>query len=361
MFVSELLTLLNKLAPPGLASSWDNVGLQIGSPEWQVGKILLTLDVTPSVVDYAVKHKFGFIITHHPFIFRPISSVTRPDILALVEHKIAVLAIHTSLDVVPDGVNYALAEILGLNVTGTLSEEIGSQWFHGSVTVPPLYLDKLAEAIHSAGAGRIGLYEKCSTRRMIIGTFRPLDGSHTFLGKPGQYTQVDEVELEFMVDSFNLTAVKAAIANAHPYETPAVWFTEVENANPSYGLGLVGILPKAEKLNAFAEKAKVKLHAPYVQLWTAGKEKGTLVKTVAVCGGAGGSLISKAANVADVFVTGDINYHAMLESRIPLINAGHFYTEFPVLDKLNKILKQKKIASSVYPLSKHDINNNLLI
>jgi dinuclear metal center YbgI/SA1388 family protein len=361
MLVSELLPLLNKLAPPGLASGWDNVGLQVGLPSWRADKILLTLDVTPSVVDYAVKHKFGLIISHHPFIFRPLSSVTRPDVLALVEHRIAVIALHTNLDVVPDGVNSALAEILGLKVIGTLSEETGSKWFHGSVTVPPLYLNKLAEAVHSAGAGRIGLYDKCSTRQMVTGTFRPLEGSKAFLGKPGQYTQVEEAELEFMVDGFCLQAVKQAIAANHPYETPAVWFTEVENGNPSYGLGLVCTLRKPEKLHDFAIRIKAKLKAPYVQLWTAGKKQDLTIKTVAVCGGSGGSLINKAAGVADVFITGDINYHARLESKIPLIDAGHFYTEFPVLDKLNRILKQQNIPSSVYPLSKHEINNNLLI
>jgi dinuclear metal center YbgI/SA1388 family protein len=361
MLVSELLALLNKLAPPGLASSWDNVGLQVGSTDWKADKVLLTLDVTPSVVEYAIKHKFGTVISHHPFIFRPISSVTRPDVLSLIEHRIAVIAMHTNLDVVPDGVNYALAEVLGLKVTGILSAETGSKWYHGSVTVPPLYLEKVADAIHSAGAGKIGFYDKCSTRQMVTGTFRPLDGSNAFLGKPGQYEQVDEVELEFMVDSFNLQSVKKALASSHPYETPAVWFSEVENNNPAYGLGLVGTLPKAEKLSAFAAKVKSKLKAPYVQLWTAGKEKDTLVKTIAVCGGAGGSLINTASAVADVYVTGDINHHAMLESRIPLINAGHFYTEFPVLDKLNRILKQEKITSSVYPLNKHEVNNNLLI
>lgn len=361
MLVSELLSLLNELAPQGLASSWDNVGLQVGNPSRQAGKILLTLDVTPSVVDYAVKQHFGTIISHHPLIFRPLSSVTNQDILCLAENRIAVIAMHTNLDVVPDGVNHALAETLGLKVTGTLSEETGSKWYHGSVTAPPLYLDKLAEAIHNAGAGRIGLYDRCSTRHDISGTFRALEGSNPFLGNRGQYEKVDEVELEFMVDSFNLQAVRKAIAETHPYETPAVWFSEAANANPTYGLGLVGRLDRAVKLDAFAQKVKTKLKAPFVQLWTAGKVKSVMVQTVAVCGGAGGSLIQKAATVADVFITGDINYHAMLESSVPLINAGHFYTEFPVLAKLKSLLRKKDIPSAIYPMDNHEVNNNLLI
>lgn len=361
MNISDILAGLNKLAPQGLAASWDNVGLQIGLPDWQADKILLTLDVTPSVVDYAFKQKFELILSHHPLIFKPLNSVTNPEIIKLTQNRIGVIAMHTNLDVVPDGVNHALAGALGLTVKDYLSSETGSKWYHGSVMVPPLYLEQLADAIHAAGAGRIGHYDNCSTRHMITGTFRALEGSNPWLGKPGSYELVDEVELEFMVDSFYLPAVKKAIAATHPYEIPSVYFTETENGNPAFGLGLLGELPQAMPLSAFAEQVKSKLEAPYVQLWTAGKDVSHKVKTIAICGGAGASLISQAEGRADVFVTGDINYHAMLQSSIPLINAGHFYTEFPVLNKLRNLLKQEKIEISVYPLKKHEINNNLLI
>ncbi|MFO7660752.1 MAG: Nif3-like dinuclear metal center hexameric protein [Candidatus Cloacimonadaceae bacterium] len=361
MKISELIALLNKMAPQGLAAPWDNVGLQIGLPDWQADKILLTLDVTPSVVSYAIKQKFHLIISHHPFIFKALTSVTRPDIIMLTQNRIGVIAMHTNLDVVQGGVNHALAEVLGLSVKGLLSTETGSKWYHGSVTVPPLYLERLADAIHTAGAGKIGNYDNCSTRHMLTGTFRALEGSNPFLGNKGQYEVVDEVELEFMVDSFYLQAVKQAIASVHPYETPSVYFTETENGNPAYGLGLLCELPKTLTLSAFAKQVKAKLKAPYVQLWTAGKDTSQKVKTIAVCGGAGGSLISQAEGKADVFITGDINYHALLDSKIPLLNAGHFYTEFPILNKLSKLLKKEKIAAAVYPLKQHEINNNLLI
>lgn len=361
MQVAELLPLLNKLAPQGLASSWDNVGLQVGQPDWKADSILLTLDVTANVIDYAIKHKVNLILSHHPFIFRPISNVTRPDIISLIEHKIAVIAMHTNLDVVPQGVNYALAEILDLKVTGYLSSETGSKWYHGSVTVPPLYADKLMEAIYNAGAGRIGFYDNCSTRHEVTGTFRALDNANPFLGEKGILDKVDEVELEFMVDSFNLNAVKKAIATAHPYETPAVYFVEVANENPAYGLGLICETEKAQSLSAFGKEVKAKLNAPYIQLWTAGKKKTQTVKTIAICGGAGGSLINKATGLADVLITGDINYHAMLESRIPLINAGHFYTEYPVLSKLQTILKDNHIKSAIFPPDVHEVNQNILL
>jgi len=361
MTVKDILHELEELAPTGLAMEWDNAGLQLGREDWSADKILLTLDVTPSVIAYAIRHSFDLIVSHHPLIFRPIKSITQSAILDLVQHQIAVISMHTNLDVVPQGVNSALAEALGLANTHLLSDETGAKWYHCSVTVPPSAADKLLNAIQNAGGGRIGCYDMCSTRHEIKGSFRPLEGSNPFLGKAGKYEQTDEIELEFMVDSFNLEAVKRAIKSAHPYEEPAVYFVETRNNNPAYGLGLAGELEKEVSLFEFAERVKTKLQAPFVQLWTAGSGKNYPVKKIGVCGGAGASLIKTASGQVDVLVTGDINYHTMLESALPLINAGHFYTEYPVLKKLHNLLKAKKIDSFVYPVRNHEIRNNLLI
>lgn len=361
MLVKEIIKTLESLAPRGLASSWDNVGLQVGLVDWQADRILLTLDVTPAVISYAIQEKYDLIISHHPFIFKPINAVTRPDILELIAHRIAVIAMHTNLDVVSGGVNTALAEALGLQKLTFLSHETGSSWFHGSVTVPESHLDNLAEAVQQAGAGRIGLYDRCSTRHAVTGTYRSLEGSTPYLGHTGSQETVVETELEFMVDSFHLNAVKQAIKAHHPYETPAVYFVQTENPNPGYGLGLIGELAAEMSLGDFTLAVKSSLHAPYVQLWTAGTDESLMVKKIAVCGGAGGSLISRATGQADVLVTGDINYHAMLDSRIPLVNAGHFYTEYPALKLLQSYLQDRQIEAAVFPMSEHEVMHNVLL
>ncbi len=41
---------------------------------------------------------------------------------------------------------------------------------------------------------------------------------------------------------------------------------------------------------------------------------------------------------ADVLVTGDIKYHTALDSDIILIDIGHFGSEHPVLNTLEKII-----------------------
>jgi len=356
MTIADMLIFLEQLAPKGLACSWDNVGLQVGSPDWAADRVLLTLDVTAAVIDYARNKGFDLILSHHPLIFKPVHSVSRPDILRLVEYRIGVIALHTNLDVVPDGVNYALAEVLGLTKLRVLSPETGSVWYHGSVTVPPDYVDRVRIALHNAGAGRIGAYDRCSTAHPVSGTFRALPESQPFLGNKGSLEQVEEVELEFMVDGFHLAAVKQALAAVHPYETPAAYFVAVETANPAYGLGLIGELAAETTLEDFARQVKQRLQAPGVQLWTAGKPRKQLVRQIAICGGAGGSLIGQATGRADVFVTGDLNYHAMLDSRIPLINAGHFWTEYPVLPALKRILAASEAKVAVFPLSLAAVN-----
>ncbi len=360
MNIGELLNLLEKIAPRGLAYEWDNTGLQLGSHEWQADKVLLALEATPQAAEYALEHGFQVVICHHPLIFKPISQITNPLLLSLMENRIAVICLHTNLDLAPQGVNYALAEVLDIKVNGLLSQESGSKWYHGSLTVPAEYAERVTAAAHGAGAGRIGHYDHCGTRHKIEGTFRALERSNPFLGERGIVETVPELELEFMVDSFHLAAVKKAIVSAHPYETPAMYFIEVENSNPAYGLGLCGELEREIALGDFAHLVKEKLQTPAVQLWTAGKEEKTPIRRIALCGGSAATLIRQTKAVTDVFVTGELGYHSMLESSVPIVCAGHFHTEYPGLSKLAGYLADN-IQVAVLPAKLHEINRKLRI
>lgn len=64
------------------------------------------------------------------------------------------------------------------------------------------------------------------------------------------------------------------------------------------------------------------------------------VKKFAFCAGSGMDLISEAeSNKADIFVTGDVKYHQALESNVIIADVGHFESEFPVLNKIKKLLE----------------------
>lgn len=113
---------------------WDNDGLSVlPYPEHETKKILLALDVTNDACEYAEKHGFDTIITHHPLNFRPFTSLgtgTPADIKAarLVRCSIAAMAFHTRLDRAEGGVNSIMAATLGLCEPirfGPEGEEIG--------------------------------------------------------------------------------------------------------------------------------------------------------------------------------------------------------------------------------------------
>jgi len=72
----EIIKYLETYYPKENAYDWDNVGLQVGSLDSKVKKVLITLDVTKEVVKEAIHEKVDLIISHHPLIFKPIMNVS---------------------------------------------------------------------------------------------------------------------------------------------------------------------------------------------------------------------------------------------------------------------------------------------
>ena len=58
----EIISLMGEIAPVRLAEEWDNVGLQIGDINNEVGKILLALDLNNKVIDEAIENNCNMII-----------------------------------------------------------------------------------------------------------------------------------------------------------------------------------------------------------------------------------------------------------------------------------------------------------
>ena len=87
--------------------------------------------------------------------------------------------------------------------------------------VPDSDLEKVKEAMFSAGAGRIGHYEKCCWQVRGTGQFLPIEGAEPTLGSVGSVEKVDEWKVEMVCEEGTVGAVIAALHAAHPYETPA--------------------------------------------------------------------------------------------------------------------------------------------
>jgi dinuclear metal center YbgI/SA1388 family protein len=123
MNIKELIDQIDKIIPLNRSESWDNTGLIVGENEMPVSNICLTLDATPEVIDQAADLKCNVIITHHPLIFKPISSIDTSTLVGAaikrtIKNNIAIISLHTNWDKL--GLNNALASALNLNNIRTL-------------------------------------------------------------------------------------------------------------------------------------------------------------------------------------------------------------------------------------------------
>ena len=115
MKVYEVLEAVEKTAPLSLAEDWDNCGLIIGDGGCEVTRILVALDVTRDVIEFAVRNSCELIVSHHPVIFNGIKNVpSSSSVYAAVKAGICVIAAHTCFDCAPGGVSCTLAEKIGL-------------------------------------------------------------------------------------------------------------------------------------------------------------------------------------------------------------------------------------------------------
>ena len=117
--VKEVINALERFAPLPLQESYDNAGLQVGLTEAEVSGVLLCLDVTEEVMREAVELGCNLVVSHHPVLFhrlKQISDSTQVQrvVRMAIQDDIAIYSAHTNLDKTEDGVNYQIAERLGL-------------------------------------------------------------------------------------------------------------------------------------------------------------------------------------------------------------------------------------------------------
>lgn len=332
MTVGEVCAVVDAFAPPSLAYSWDKAGLAIGSPGTKVRSVLVALGVNPGVVVAAKRAKVNLIVSHHPVIWEPLEALRTDDphtamCLDLAQSKIACYSAHTNLDVVPGGVNTVLADRIGLKDPAPLFPVSQSEQVKLVAFVPEAHLDRVRDAVCSAGAGVIGDYTHCSFSTPGTGTFRPGGASTPFSGKKNRINKEPEHKFEVLVLKAKLPGVLKALFESHPYEEVAYDVINLDNRDASITLGLRGDLSRATTLDAFASHVRKVLDVTHVRVIGNAKRK---VKHVAVMGGAGGGYIADLPGDVDVFVTGDVKYHeaelAALRG-VAVIDAGHAGTE----------------------------------
>lgn len=127
MKCQEVMDVLEALSPGMYACDWDNVGLLVGRKEKEIHRILVALDATREVIEYAVNARVDMLVTHHPMIFSPVKqvnedTVTSEKVLTLAEHGICYYAMHTNFDAVGGMAELAAGpKYLNLSDTGPIT------------------------------------------------------------------------------------------------------------------------------------------------------------------------------------------------------------------------------------------------
>jgi dinuclear metal center YbgI/SA1388 family protein len=331
MKLKDLTSFLDSAIPLSFQEGYDNAGLQVGSSEKEISSALITLDVTEEVLDEAGYAGCDVIISHHPVIFTGIKQLsgknaTERILLKAIKQDVAIYSAHTNLDVLENGVSRKMADKLGLQNVQVLLP-LRNKLLKLVTFIPEDHLDKVREAVFSAGAGVIGGYDKCSFSTPGTGSFRAGDNTKPFAGEKGNLHFEKEVRFETLLFSHMKSRVVRALLETHPYEEVAYDLYSLENENIRAGMGCTG-----EFANPISEKEFL---AMLGSVFSANgirhsKPTGRKIRKVAMCGGAGGQLINDAIlSGADVYVTGDVRYHSFFEAgnKILVVDIGHFESE----------------------------------
>ncbi|MBR5594213.1 MAG: Nif3-like dinuclear metal center hexameric protein [Bacteroidaceae bacterium] len=342
--IKDIASALEMFAPLPLQDGFDNAGLQIGLTDAEVTGVLLCLDVTEAVVDEAIASGCNLIVSHHPLIFSPLKRITGSNyiercVIKALANGVAIYSAHTNIDNAPGGVNYRIAEKLGLqNVRILVPKE--DALLKLAVYVPTSAADAVRDVLFAAGCGNIGNYGSCSYNIDGFGTFKAGEGCNPFCGEVGELHCEPEVRIETVLPAYLKSKAVAALIKAHPYEEPAFDIYQLKNGWGNVGSGVIGELSvecdEAEFLQCIKEEFNVACvrHTPLL---------GRKVKRVALCGGAGGSFAGAAlAAGADVYLTGEARYHDLFNYTGKMVMAviGHYESEQYTMDIFREIIEK---------------------
>lgn len=335
--LSDVVDVLEQAYPPTLAAEWDSVGLVCGDPSESVESVTIAVDATSEVVT-AIPAR-GLLLAHHPLLLRGVDTVAADTAKGALLHRLirggsALFTAHTNADSASPGVSDALADALGLVVEEVLSPVTdGMRLDKWVVYVPTGYSEALREAMFDIGAGQIGDYSHCSWTVAGSGQFLPHEGASPTIGTVGALERVAEDCIEVIAPARLRPAVLAAMRRAHPYEEPAFGVFELAALPSDVGIGRICSLPIPERLSDFVARVARGLPATSWGVRAAGAPD-ALVSRVAVCGGAGDSLLDTvAAAGVHAYVTADLRHHPADEhqrtSDVALVDVAHWASEYP--------------------------------
>lgn len=331
MILQNIIHAIENEASPTLQENYDNSGLQVGNRLQQISAALICLDVTDEIIDEAIEKKCNLIISHHPLIFKGIKSITGKSyiercIIKACKNDIAIYSAHTNLDNAWNGVNFKIAEKIGLTKLQILREQEGVL-LKLAVFVPVKHVENVRNAIFEAGGGHIGSYDACSFNSAGTGTFRAGKDSNPYCGEIGKLHSEEEMRIELIFPVFLKEKIIEAIMSSHPYEEPAYDFYPLINSWSKAGSGLLGELQEDINEADFLNQLKNIFNIPVIKH---SAFTGKKIRKIALCGGSGAFLLPDALKKqADVFITGEAKYHDYfgLDKKILFAEIGHYESE----------------------------------
>ena len=343
--IKDVTSYLESIAPLALQESYDNAGLIVGDFNTEVKGVLVCLDSVEDTVDEAIAQGANLIIAHHPIVFKGLkrfngTSYVERTVIKAIKNDIAIYAIHTNLDNVPNGVNSIIAKKLGLqNLKILIPQKEGLTKL--VAFCPELQAQEVLDAMFNSGAGNIGDYSNVSFQSTGNGSYQAKEGANPFAGVIGKQHTESEIKIEVIVPNHLSAKVVGAMIQAHPYEEVAYDLIPLNNTNTMVGGGVVGELPNEESTIDFLKHIKSQMNAGVVRYTKVLKPT---VKRVAICGGSGSFMLSAAKRAgAEIFLTSDFKYHEFFDSENQLVIAdiGHYESEQYTSELLSDFLTQK--------------------
>lgn len=331
MQIKKILDLLEEIAPYSLQENYDNSRLITGSADKEISGALLALDCTEEIIDEAIELGYNLVIAHHPIVFSGLKKFTGSTyiervLIKAIKNDISILACHTNLDNVFDGVNKKIADKIGLKNCKVLLQK--TSLLKKLVTYCPLsHIEQVRNGFFAVGAGKIGNYDCCSFGVEGTGTFKGNEFSNPFAGEKNAIHFEKEIRLEVLFESHKETKVLEALRKNHPYEEIAYEVYGTENLHPMIGSGLVGELEEEENEILFLRRVKQIFNANCLRYTHTTGQK---IRKVALCGGSGSFLLPHAiSSGAQVFISSDFKYHQFFDAdnKIVIADIGHYETE----------------------------------